>query len=139
MEIGPRDLAGGVAVLVRRDTSAKMQVPLAEIVDKVVSELAAMQGQMLERARQFRQDNTKQVTSLEELTTFLDEDGGFAEAYLDTSLDTDVRIRELKSAKGRDKSLGATVRCILPSNGQAGKCLVTGNSTTDRVVIAKAY
>ena len=139
MEIGPRDLAAGVAVLVRRDTSAKMQLPLAEVVDKVVTELPLMQAEMLERARKFRQDNTKEITSLQELTAYLDGDGGFAEAYLDTSIDTDVRIRELKSGKGRDKSLGATVRCILPGNGQVGKCIVTGNDTADRVVIAKAY
>jgi len=139
MEIGPRDLAAGVAVLVRRDTSAKTQLPLGEVVEKVASELVIMQKEMFDRACKFRQENTREITSLAELTEFLDKDGGFAEAYLDTSTDTDVKIRELKSAKGRDKSLGATVRCILPSTEKEGKCIVTGNLTKDRVVIAKAY
>ena len=64
---------------------------------------------------------------------------GFAQVFLDTSTDTDVRIRDLKSPKSRDKSLGATVRCMLPSSETPGKCILTGNSTTDRVIIAKAY
>jgi prolyl-tRNA synthetase len=139
IEIGPRDLASGAVVLVRRDTMAKKQVKLDDAAATVVSELAAMQSEMLERGRQLRAANTKEIGSLQELTTFLDNDGGFAEAYLDTTTDTDVKIRELKSGKGRDKSLGATVRCILPSNGKEGKCIVTGNLTKDRVVIAKAY
>ena len=139
IEVGPRDLASGIVVLVRRDNMAKQQVAVGEAVDKVVSELGAMQREMLERARQFRQDNTREIGSIQELTEFLDNDGGFAEVFLDTSIDTDVRIRDLKSGRGRDKSLGATVRCILPSSATPGKCIVTGNSTTDRVVVAKAY
>jgi prolyl-tRNA synthetase len=98
-----------------------------------------MQREMLERNRKFRQENTRDIQSIGELTEFLDNDGGFAEVYMDTSSDTDVKIRELKSAKGRDKSLGATARCILPSAEKPGKCIVTGNMTTDRVIIAKAY
>ncbi len=139
IEVGPRDLASGIVVLVRRDNMAKQQVAVGEAVDKVVSELGAMQREMLERARQFRQDNTREIGSIQELTEFLDNDGGFAEVFLDTSIDTDVRIRDLKSGRGRDKSLGATVRCILPSSATPGKCIVTGNSTTDRVIVAKAY
>ena len=139
IEVGPRDLASGIVVLVRRDNMAKQQVAVGEAVDKVVSELGAMQREMLERARKFRQDNTREIGSIQELTEFLDNDGGFAEVFLDTSIDTDVRIRDLKSGRGRDKSLGATVRCILPSSATPGKCIVTGNSTTDRVIVAKAY
>jgi len=139
IEIGPRDLASGNVMMVRRDTMAKTLVPIAEAADRVVAELGAMQREMLERNRKFRQENTREIQSIGELTEFLDNDGGFAEAYLDTSTDTDVKIRDLKSAKGRDKSLGATVRCILPNAGKPGKCLVTGNETTERVVIGKAY
>jgi len=139
IEIGPRDLAAGVVVLVRRDTSAKKQVKIAEAADAVAAELTAMQSEMLERGRALRAANTKEIGSLPELISFLDNDGGFAEVYLDTTTDTDARIRELKSGKGRDKPLGATVRCILPSNETEGKCIVTGKPTRDRVIVAKAY
>ena len=139
VEIGPRDIAAGSVVMVRRDTSAKQQVTLAEAPDKIAAELDAMQRAMFDRALAFRKANTREVNSMQELIEFIDNDGGFAEVFLDTSADADVRIRELKSPKGRDKSLGATVRCMLPSSATPGKCILTGNSTTDRVIIAKAY
>lgn len=139
IEIGPRDVAAGVVVMVRRDTMAKQQVAIGDAVEKVASELVAMQRDMFERARNFREANTKDIGSINELVEFIDNDGGFARVFLDTSIDTDARIRDLKSPGGRDKSLGATVRCVLPGSDTPGKCILTGNSTTDRVIIAKAY
>jgi len=133
------DVAAGVVVMVRRDTMAKQQVAIGDAVEKVASELVAMQRDMFERARNFREANTKDIGSINELVEFIDNDGGFARVFLDTSIDTDARIRDLKSPGGRDKSLGATVRCVLPGSDTPGKCILTGNSTTDRVIIAKAY
>jgi prolyl-tRNA synthetase len=140
LEIGPRDLAQGIVVMSRRDTGIKKQVPIADAATQAVAELGAMQGEMFERARKFRDENIKDMNSIEELTAFLDNDGGFARVYLDTTGDADVKVRAIKSAKTPDKSLGATVRCILDETDiPLGKCLITGNDTKQRVIIAKAY
>jgi prolyl-tRNA synthetase len=140
IEIGPKDLADGVAVLVRRDTGVKKKVSLTAAADETAAELTAMQTALLERARTFRAENTREINSIDELIVFLDNDGGFAQVCLDVTGDADIRIRDLKSVKTPGKSLGATVRCILPeTNTAAGKCIVTGNQTTSRVIVARAY
>ena len=86
MEIGPKDLAEGIAVLVRRDNGVKRKVPLAEAAGEAAAELAAMQDALLERAQKFRAENTKEIQTLDELVAFLDDDGGFAQVFLDTHL-----------------------------------------------------
>jgi prolyl-tRNA synthetase len=140
MEIGPKDLAEGSAVLVRRDNSVKRKVPLASAAEEAAAELTAMQTALFEKARQFRAENTKEIASIDELVAYLDNDGGFARLFLDTTGDADARIGELKSAKVPGKSLGATVRCILAEHASApGKCIVTGNPTRDEVIVARAY
>jgi prolyl-tRNA synthetase len=140
MEIGPKDLAEGTAVLVRRDTGVKKKVPLAAAADEAAAELAAMQTALLERARKFRADNTKEIKTVDELIAFLDNDGGFARVWLDTTGDADIRIRDLKSVKVPGKSLGATVRCILPgTDGASGQCILTGNQSKEQVIVARAY
>ncbi|MBU1879846.1 MAG: proline--tRNA ligase, partial [Chloroflexi bacterium] len=54
IEIGPRDLAAGQVVLVRRDTGEKAPVPLASLGERVPALLDDIQRALLDRARAFR-------------------------------------------------------------------------------------
>src|SRR5690606_17421904 len=49
LELGPRDLEAGQAVLVRRDDGRRRPVPLAQVAETVQRELAAMQGDLYRR------------------------------------------------------------------------------------------
>ena len=67
IELGPKDIEAGQAVLVRRDTHEKITVALAEIEEKVAELLETIQKDMLERARQHREEHTFDAHNMEEI------------------------------------------------------------------------
>jgi len=66
VEVGPRDLAGGNAVVVRRVGGAKSPVALGEVVTDVTAALAADQQILFDNALTFREDHTVEVKTLAE-------------------------------------------------------------------------
>jgi len=135
VELGPKDLAKGACVLARRDLPGKeakeMGVPLAQAAKRIGEMLKAMQTALFERARKFRDENTHEIDSYEEFKKRIEEPGGFFLAHWDGTRETEDRI----AAETK-----ATIRCIpFNSKKQAGKCMVTGQPSKERVVFAKAY
>jgi prolyl-tRNA synthetase len=66
VEVGPRDLAEGLATVVRRDTGEKQQVAIAEVKARVEQLLEAIQGDMLAGAIARRDANIGDAASLDE-------------------------------------------------------------------------
>jgi prolyl-tRNA synthetase len=64
VEVGPRDLAQGLVTLVRRDTGAKTTHGLGSLSSEVPAELEVMQSDLLARAVAFRDERTRDVTSV---------------------------------------------------------------------------
>jgi prolyl-tRNA synthetase len=64
IEVGPRDLAAGNAVVARRIDGTKSPIALGEVVNDVVSALKADQARMYDDALMFREDNTVDVKTL---------------------------------------------------------------------------
>jgi prolyl-tRNA synthetase len=93
--------------------------------------LKAMQTELRDRARQFRDANSFEVNSYDEFKNKVDDPGGFLLAHWDGTRETEDRI----AAETK-----ATIRCI-PFNRakEQGKCMVTGKPSAGRVVFAKAY
>jgi len=61
----------------------------------------------------------------------LDEKTGFISAHWDGTTETEEKIKELTKA---------TIRCIpLDNKMEEGKCILTGNASTQRVLFARAY
>ena len=58
LELGPRDLAAGTAVMVRRLGEGKEPIPLDGAPARLADELAAFQDLLLERATAFRDSHT---------------------------------------------------------------------------------
>jgi prolyl-tRNA synthetase len=135
VELGPKDLANNACVLARRDLPGKeakeMNVPLAGAPARIAEMLKAMQTDLLERARKFRDANTYEVNSYDEFKKKIEEPGGFFLAHWDGTRETEDRIAA---------DTKATIRCI-PFNRtqETGKCMVTGKPSEGRVVFAKAY
>ena len=73
VEIGPKDIEAGKAVLARRDTGEKTEVALEELSVKITELLAVIQRDMLVRARERRDANTFTATTKEEFETFFTE------------------------------------------------------------------
>jgi prolyl-tRNA synthetase len=137
LELGPRDVASGNIVLKRRDTGEKQVLPQEGIASNVQTTLEDMQKSLFVRALERREQNTVIANSLHEVEDILRdvtaESGGgkFVMAHLKDDPACDARLKQFK----------ATARCIpaVDKYDGAGKCIVTGETVDQRVVIAKAY
>jgi prolyl-tRNA synthetase len=80
IEIGPRDVKAGQAVLVRRDTKAKETVPLASLATRVPALLDAIQAELLSQARANLQANIRDAADYASFQDILENKRGFVRA-----------------------------------------------------------
>jgi prolyl-tRNA synthetase len=70
VELGPRDLEGGTATVVRRiiagDDERKVPVPVADVADAVAAELTRAQQALHDEAATFRAERTSEVATIDE-------------------------------------------------------------------------
>jgi prolyl-tRNA synthetase len=129
--LGLRDIENNQAEVARRDTKEKNTVSLDNITDYIDTLLADIQVAMYEKAKNYRDAHITEVNTWDEFVSVLEEKGGFVSAHWDGTSETEEQI------KAKTK---ATIRCIPLNNKQeAGKCILTGNPSRERVLFAKAY
>ena len=130
MELGPKDLAKGACVLVRRDDRSKEVVPLEQAVAVAKTKLDAMQKALFERAKAFRDANTFVVGSLEEMKKRADD--GFLVAQWCLAPACEARIKE--------ETAGVTSRNRpFDLKQEPGSCVVCGSPSSGAWVWSKAY
>ncbi|WP_018722138.1 proline--tRNA ligase [Salinispora fenicalii] len=106
VEIGPRDLAAGNAVVVRRTDGSKSPVPVADVVGVVRAALDADQQALHDQALALRQARTREV-------------GTLAEA-IEAAATGWARVPwSVVGAKGEAEAnaQGVTVRCLIRADG----------------------
>ncbi|MBV8883636.1 MAG: proline--tRNA ligase [Chroococcidiopsidaceae cyanobacterium CP_BM_RX_35] len=130
LEIGPRDLKNGTAVLVRRDTGEKINVAQSELETQIKTLLDEIQANLFQKAKEFQQQNTYFVETYEEFKTSIDKKPGFYIAYFDGTPEDEEKIQEETKATGR---------CIPLNQQEVGKCFYTGRQTRTQVIFARAY
>jgi prolyl-tRNA synthetase len=129
--IGGRDLENGTLEIARRDTFEKETIQQEGIENKVESLLNEIQENLYKKAIALREEKTTSVNTYEEFKTVLEGKGGFILAHWDGTSETEKKIKE---------ETKATIRCIpLDNKKEEGKCIYTGNPSSQRVVFAKAY
>ena len=129
--IGPRDVEKNTVEVARRDTKEKDFLSVIDLDDKTVHLLENIQNNIYQRALDFRDSNIHYADSWDEFTDLLENKGGFIAAHWDGTGETEEKIKGLTKA---------TIRCIPLNNKQEeGKCILTGNPSTQRVLFAKAY
>lgn len=129
--IGPRDVDNGTIEVARRDTLEKEIYQVADLENKVEHLLEAIQNNLFQKALSFREQSTYTADTWEEFVDILDNKGGFILAHWDGTAETEQKIKD---------ETKATIRCIPLENSQeAGKCILTGKPSTQRVVFARAY
>ncbi|HEX4288466.1 MAG TPA: proline--tRNA ligase, partial [Trebonia sp.] len=101
LELGPRDLAAGTAVMVRRLGEGKESISLDGAPARLVDELAAFQDLLLERATAFRDSHTVVTDAWDDFVTAVAV--GWALAL---HCGTQECEEEIKAATG------ATARCV---------------------------
>jgi prolyl-tRNA synthetase len=134
VEIGPKDIEKQACVVARRDRPGKegkqFGIPLggaAVHIDKLLREI---QQSLFDKAKAYRDNWIRPVESYDQFKEEI-EKGGFLMAHWDGTRETEDKIQtETK----------ATIRCI-PFNAakEPGKCMVTGQPSTQRVAFARAY
>jgi prolyl-tRNA synthetase len=132
IEIGPRDVASGTVVLKRRLDREKLSVPLTEMSGPWLRQkLDQIQAAMFQKAKDYRDQNTREANSFDELKKIIAEQGGFVRAWFKPDRANEAKIKELTKA---------TVRCIVKEDpNQTGKCIYSGEPTNSQVLFAQAY
>jgi len=99
--------------------------------DTVAKLLNEIQENMYNKALAFRNENITVVDNWDDFVKTLDENAGFVSAHWDGTAETEEKIKEQTKA---------TIRCIpLDNKQEEGKCVLTGNLSTQRVLFARAY
>jgi prolyl-tRNA synthetase len=130
LALGPRDMANNVVEVARRDTKEKTVVSMEGIEEFIENLLHDIQTSLFNKALAHREANTRTVETYEEFKVEI-EKGGFILAHWDGTAETESKVKE---------ETQATIRCIaLDQVLEKGKCMVTGNPSTGRVIFAKAY
>ena len=128
--IGPKDLEKGTAEVARRDTLTKSFLPMEGLTQAVETMLDTVQVELFERAKAHRDRSIHVVNSWDEFTAALDR-GGFVSAHWDGTPETEDQIKDKTKA---------TIRCIPLDNAlEEGRCILTGQPSTQRVLFARAY
>jgi prolyl-tRNA synthetase len=131
LEIGPRDVAAGQGVLVRRLDRDKQTVPLDALAKQLPALLADYQAALFQRALDFRMANTHEVNDYVEFKQVLNDKGGFLMAHWCGAASCEQQV---------NADTGATIRVIpFESPDEQGKCVVDGQPSPKRVLFARAY
>jgi len=132
VEIGPKDLDAGTALVKDRLAEDKTAVPLDGLVAYLVEALPAFHDRLFARARAFRDERTVEAHTFEELVAGVER--GFVIATHCGDPDSERAIQEATKA---------TVRCI-PLEGvsaEGSTCVHTGRPSgyANKVVFGRAY
>jgi prolyl-tRNA synthetase len=128
LEIGPKDIERSTARIARRDTGEKQDVPMDGLAARIVQLLDAVQQNLLNRARAFRDEHTRRVTTYDEFKAEMEGRPGFliapwcgvAECEARIKAETQATIRNLpledmSTASGDAAPSGCCVRCDNPA------------------------
>lgn len=130
IELGPKDLKAGHAILVRRDTGEKKTVKLADVKKAVTQMLDAMQKDLLAKSKKLTEANIVDVKTMNELITV---------------------IKDRKVGRGpfcnipscedyiKEKTGGASTRGIIMDKKPSGNCIHCGKPAKVIVHFAKSY
>jgi len=131
VEVGPRDLEAGQAVLARRDTGEKETVSLTSLSEYAKELMGTIQASMREKAHRFREENTRYTDDYAEFKAIIEEKKGFVVSRWCGSADCEQAIKE---------DTKATIRCI-PFNRKTtpGPCLRCRQESDQWVYFARAY
>ena len=131
LEIGPKDIEKQQVMSVRRDTREKTPVAVGGAVEAVAGLLDAIQRNMLERARVYREEHTSSTASWDEFTQILEGRPGFVVSPWCGDEACEAEIKAATQATIRNLPLDAA-----PSGAPCVKC---GRPSVADAWFAKAY
>jgi prolyl-tRNA synthetase len=130
IEIGPRDVAAGTVVVVRRDTGEKQSLDRSAIASAVPEFLAQVHAGLLAGAGEVADSMTVDAADMAALRDAV-EAGLFVRAWWAGTSEDEARIQE---------ETGATIRCMpLDHPPDAQPCVLTGAGGARLALFGRAY
>jgi prolyl-tRNA synthetase len=132
LEIGPKDIEKGQVMTVRRDNGEKTPLVREGLKDNLEKMYQEIQDGMLEKAKAYAAENSREIDSYDEFREFFaDEGGGFAYSHWCGKAECDEKAKE---------ETKASIRCVpFDQKEEKGECVVCGGESAGRVIFAKAY
>ncbi|MBQ3076296.1 MAG: proline--tRNA ligase [Clostridia bacterium] len=131
LEIGPRDMENGVAVVVSRDNREKNTVALDELTAKLPELMEAYRARLYEKALQNREAKTTAAVTMDEVKAQSAAGNGFIKTMWCGDLACEEAMKE---------QAGLTSRCMPFAQEQLSDvCPVCGKPAKTMVVWGKAY
>ena len=131
VEIGPKDMEQGQCCICRRDTREKVFVPLTELEETVARLLDEVHDSLYQRALKNREDHTKVCHTLDEVKTFMENEGGFAKTMWCGDLDCELKMQE---------EAGVSSRCMPLEQEAVGEtCVCCGKPAKKMIYWGVAY
>lgn len=131
LEVGPKDVESGNVVLARRDNGEKQVLKKEDLANQVPILLDAIQVNMLEQAKAFRESNTCTVSTYDEFKDVIISKGGFVRCGWDGTEKSEMAIKD---------DTKATIRLIpFDENPEGMTCIYSGKPAKHEVIFAKAY
>ena len=128
IELGPRDIEAGKALVFRRDKLEKSEISLSDIAEEVKKLLETIQKDMLESARARRDKRIVYATDMAGILRGV-EGGNFVKAGWCGCRECEDKIKAETAATARVYAEGET----------AEKCAVCGKKAEHVVIFARAY
>ncbi len=135
LELGPRDLGAGTALMSRRlnyqQDAAKQAIPLDAAPDLLAAELTAFQAMLTRRAADFRDEHTATVNSWPEFTAAVARGWALALHCGEETCEDEIKAETT-----------ASPRCIpLAGEPEQGPCIRCGKPSAygKRVIFGRAY
>ncbi len=131
IELGPRDIEIGQCVLVRRDNSEKISVPLEGLCQRAAEMLNTIQKDMYSKALQNLQTNIREAYSLEEAKDIIVTHGGFVKTMWCGGDGCELKMKEVA---------GVSSRCIpFEQNHISDVCPICGQEASCSILWGVAY
>ncbi len=133
IEVGLRELEKGELTIAKRNKGHKDFEKQTEetLLATVADQLDAIQNDLYEKAKVFRDSHVQEVDTEEAFYDFFKKEAGFVSAHWAGDSAIEEKLQ---------KELSVTVRCI-PLDGakEEGKCPFTGKPSPQRVIFARSY
>ncbi|MBQ6733689.1 MAG: proline--tRNA ligase [Lachnospiraceae bacterium] len=131
IEMGPRDIAEGQCVMVRRDTREKVTVPVAEAAARADELLTQMQKDMYDRALEHLEAHIEDTPDAASFAEYFKETKGFARAMWCGNRACEDKIKE---------DYGVTSRCIpFGQKRLSDSCVCCGKEAVHMVLWGRSY
>lgn len=131
VEIGPKDIENNQCILARRDTMEKVTVSLDELETAIPQLLETIQKDMLQKARENRDKNTRAAVTLDEFVNTIESNPGFIKAMWCGDRECEDKIKEVA---------GATSRCMpFEQEHLSDTCVCCGKPAKHMVYWGRAY